>query len=98
MAASSKALGDLHALFAQYWADMMVRTDETGKKLPLSASEAAVLRAFLKDNNVQADVDGNKELGELEQQLRDATKGTVSDSELEGIMDDFMRVNNMGIQ
>lgn len=62
MAAKSSTLGTLHELFAQYWLDQMNREvevyDNEGevvgyKKQPLSAAEAAVLRAFLKDNNVR---------------------------------------------
>ena len=47
MAAKSSTLGTLHELFAQYWLDQMQRVDEeTGRAVPLSAAEAAVLRAW----------------------------------------------------
>lgn len=91
MAASSAELGSLHQLFTTYWMDMMSRTDEDGRKVPLSAAEAAVLRAFLKDNNVQAEVDTGKELGELGRELRAATQGTVTEAELDAIMSDFQQ-------
>lgn len=98
MAATSQTLGQLHALFAQYWMDMMGRTDEDGKSIPLSASEAAVLRAFLKDNNVQADPDETKELGALAAELRAATKGSVSDGELDHILQDFASFSGSSVQ
>lgn len=90
MAAKSDTLGTLHALFADYWMDQMKRTDEDGKIIPLSAAEAAVLRAFLKDNNVQADPTDNNDIKDLSQQLRTATAGTVDTSELDSILDSFM--------
>lgn len=93
MAASSSLLGNLHELFAAYWLDQMQRTDEDGKHVPLSAAEAAVLRAFLKDNNVQADPDDTGDVRELSKQLRAATEGTVSENELDAVMAEFMATN-----
>lgn len=90
MAATSSLLGNLHELFAQYWLEQMGRKDEDGKPVPLTAAEAAVLRAFLKDNNVQADPSEDGDVRELTKHLRDATQGTVSEKELDGIFDDFM--------
>lgn len=55
----------------------------------ISAAEQAVLRAFLKDNGVQADQSGNKELEQLAGDLKKATAGIVTDEEMAGIMDDF---------
>lgn len=91
MAAKSSTLGTLHELFAQYWMDQMQRTDEDGKIIPLSAAEAAVLRAFLKDNNVQADPADDGDVKDLAKELRRATEGTVTDSELDTIINDFQR-------
>lgn len=92
MAAKSDTLGTLHELFAAYWMDQMTRKDEaTGKTIPLSAAEAAVLRAFLKDNNVQADPAANADVQGLAASLKAATEGTVTGSELDGILDEFMR-------
>lgn len=98
MAAKSSTLGELHELFAQYWHDQMNRQEEIRdddgcvigtRKIPLSAAEAAVLRAFLKDNNVQADPDSDGDVRDLANNLRAATKGSVTDAELEGILDTF---------
>lgn len=100
MAAKSSALGTLHELFTQYWLDQMNREEEvyngdgevTGtRKVPLSAAEAAVLRAFLKDNNVQADPADDGDVKDLAKELRKATDGTVTDSELDSIINDFQR-------
>lgn len=90
MAAKSSTLGTLHELFAQYWLDQMQRVDpETGLVVPLSAAEAAVLRAFLKDNNVQADPADDGDIKSLSKSLRAATEGTVQESELDAIINDF---------
>ncbi|QPB11249.1 hypothetical protein [Providencia phage PSTNGR1] len=92
MAAKSSTLGTLHELFAQYWLDQMQRVDEeTGRLIPLSAAEAAVLRAFLKDNNVQADPADDGDIKALSKSLRSATEGTVGESELDAIINDFQR-------
>lgn len=98
MAAKSSTLGNLHELFAQYWLDQMHREvevmDNDGnvvgtKPLPLSAAEAAVLRAFLKDNNVQADPADDGDIKALSKSLRAATEGTVSENELDDIIGQF---------
>lgn len=99
MAATSNTLGSLHELFAQYWLDQMNRIEDVynaegtvigTRKIPLTAAEAAVLRAFLKDNNVQADPDAGDDVKDLAANLRAATEGTVTGSELDGILDAFM--------
>lgn len=99
MAATSNTLGSLHELFAQYWLDQMNRVEDvynadgqlTGsRKIPLTAAEAAVLRAFLKDNNVQADPDAGDDVKDLAANLRAATVGTVTGNELDSIISDFM--------
>lgn len=93
MAASEGMMGNLHAMFAQYLMDCMTRkgTDEAGEEydIPMTAAEAAVLRAFLKDNNIQADPDGSKDVAALSAGLAAATKGTVSADEMQAIFDDF---------
>lgn len=93
MAASEKTMGLLHEMFAQYLMECMTRkgTDEDGKEypIPMTAAEAAVLRAFLKDNNIQADPDASTDIKALDAALRIATDGTVSDAEMQAIMDDF---------
>ncbi|MNO88118.1 hypothetical protein D3C76_795550 [compost metagenome] len=91
MAASSERLGGLHDLFTAYWEMRMTQAMESDPELriPMSAAEHAVVRAFLKDNGVQADVSGNKELEKLAGDLKAATQGIVTDDEMQGIMDDF---------
>lgn len=97
MAASSDRLGGLHEMFTAYWEARMrqmtegVEDEETGKivRIPLSAAELAVLRAFLKDNNVTADPADDKGLKDLAGELAAATKGVVAQSELDDIMANF---------
>ncbi len=91
MAATSDRLGGLHELFTGYWEGRMRQASHPDPELciPISAAELAVLRAFLKDNGVQADPTGDKELQTLADELASATKGVVSSNELAGIMDDF---------
>lgn len=93
MAASEKTMGALHEMFAQYLMDCMTRTgmDERGRKypIPMTAAEAAVLRAFLKDNNIQADPDASTDIKALSAGLAAATAGTVSPEEMQAIFDDF---------
>lgn len=93
MAASEKVMGKLHEMFAQYLMDCMTRTgtDEDGREydIPMTAAEAAVLRAFLKDNNIQADPDASTDIKALSAGLARATEGTVSADEMQAIFDDF---------
>lgn len=93
MAASEKTMGSLHEMFAQYLMDCMTRTgtDEDGREytIPMTAAEAAVLRAFLKDNNIQADPDASTDIKKLSAGLAAATAGTVSADEMQAIFDDF---------
>lgn len=91
MAASSDRLGNLHALFTQYWEVRMQEAvhEDPEQRVPLSSSELAVLRAFLKDNGVQADPTGDKELQQLAGELKQATQGVVTGNELDDIMRDF---------
>lgn len=103
MAATSNTLGKLHELFAQYWMDRMLVeeaiTNAEGevvgtRKVPLNAAEASVLRAFLKDNNVTADPDSNKDVEALGAALKIATQGEVPAGELDAILADFQ--NTLG--
>ncbi len=93
MAASSERLGGLHEMFTRYWEMRMEQAmdKDPETRVPMSAAEHAVVRAFLKDNGVQADVTGNKELEALSEDLREATKGVVTTGEFDDIMDDFRR-------
>jgi hypothetical protein len=95
MAASEKLLGQLHEKFALYLMSLMDQfvLDDEGNKvpIPMSAAEAAVLRAFLKDNNIQADPDASADIKALEAQMRVAVGDTVSKEEMDAIMADFER-------
>lgn len=101
MAASTERLGNLHGLFTIYWEgriQLALHTDPEVRQ-GISAAEWAVIRAFLKDNGVQAEIPGNKALDELTAELKAATQGVVSDNELSAIMDDFnAMMPKIGIQ
>lgn len=91
MSASSERLGGLHEMFTRYWEMRMEQAMHSDPELRvgMSAAEHAVVRAFLKDNGVQADVTGNKELEALSEELKLATRGVVSGGEMDDIMADF---------
>lgn len=89
MAASADRLGGLHQLFTQYWEHRFevaeLRFDDENY-LPLTAAELAVLRAFLKDNNITAEPGGDKDLARLGENLAKELKGSVNQAELDDIM------------
>ncbi len=93
MAASEKLMGQLHAKFAEYLMGLMDQKgiDENGEEyhIPMTAAEAAVLRAFLKDNNIQADPDASADIKVLGAGLAKATNGVVSKEEMDQIMSEF---------
>lgn len=90
MAAPSAKLGLLHELFAEYCISLLTQTDENGRKLLPSAAESAVVRAFLKDNNVQADPDAANDVRDVanfaKQAMMDAGLDTA---EIDQIANDF---------
>ena len=93
MSASSDRLGGLHEMFTQYWEMRLKQAVDPDPELRvgMSAAEHAVVRAFLKDNGVQADPTGDKEMEALAADLKQATKGIVTSNEMDAIMDDFRR-------
>lgn len=86
MAASNKRLGELHELFTEYLVSLLNRKDEDGAILGPTAAESAVIRAFLKDNNIQGDVDESRALQSMTNNLRESLGQDVSDDEFESIM------------
>lgn len=100
MAASEARLGKLHEMFTEYLMSLMTRTgrDEHGEAfaIPMTAAEAAVLRAFLKDNNIQADPDASTDVRVLEAALNKAVDGTVTQAEMDAIMEDFSQFTGVG--
>lgn len=100
MAASEKIMGQLHEQFAHYLMSLMNQTgtDDEGNeyKIPMTAAEAAVLRAFLKDNNIQADPDASTDIRALDAQLRKATDGSVTGAEMDAIMEEFRNISAVG--
>jgi hypothetical protein len=92
MAASSDRLGGLHEMFTRYWEHRFeaaeLSFDDEGY-IPLTSNDLAVLRAFLKDNNVTAEPGGDKDLARLGEQLAKDLKGSgVNQVELDAIMED----------
>lgn len=95
MAASSERLGGLHAMFTSYW-EMRFKAAELKfddeEYIPLTANDLAVLRAFLKDNNITAEPGGDKELGLLGSKLAESLKSSgVNQKELDVILEDANR-------
>lgn len=92
MAAKSKTLGTLHELFAQYFVNLMQnpRLDEHGVALPMPAAELAVIRAFLKDNNVTADPDAANDVKDVANEARKAmAEAGIDVHEIDRIAEDF---------
>ncbi|QIN95114.1 hypothetical protein A2_00420 [Pseudomonas phage BIM BV-45] len=91
MAASSDRLGGLHAMFTAYWEHRFAAAELTFEDegyIPLTSNDLAVVRAFLKDNNITAEPGGDKDLARLGEQLARDLKGSVNQDELAGIMDE----------
>ena len=92
MAATSDRLGSLHAAFTKYWEhrlEVMDLSMEDENWIPFTSADAAVLRAFLKDNNITAEPGGDKELAALGETLKRELRGSgVSKQELDDIMND----------
>lgn len=91
MAASSDRLGGLHAMFTAYWEHRFAAAELTFEDegyIPLTSNDLAVVRAFLKDNNITAEPGGDKDLARLGEQLARDLKGSVNQDELAGIMEE----------
>lgn len=93
MAATEKALGNLHAKLAEVLSEALDGTEiegyedpDTGEivgasKMPPSASIMTVAAKFLKDNEITADVEQNDQLQSLRDKLnakKEALKGKAS--------------------
>lgn len=91
MAASSSRLGSLHDAFTKYWEHRLEVADypmEDERWIPFTSADAAVLRAFLKDNNITAEPGGDKEVAALGEKLKRELGGDVNQAELDAIMAD----------
>lgn len=92
MAATSDKLGSLHNRFALYWEHRFnaaeLNFDDEGY-IPLTANDLAVLRAFLKDNNITAEPGGDRELGLLGSKLASDLAGAgINQAELDKVLED----------
>jgi len=79
-------------MFTKYWEHRFEAAekefDDEGY-IPLTSNDLAVLRAFLKDNNVTAEPGGDKDLARLGEALAKDLKGSgVNQAELDAIMED----------
>lgn len=91
MAASDTELGEVHKALTQWALEaLQARDKDTGRSL-LTASEAAVIRAFLKDNDIQAPPGANKDLDDLRAKLASQGRGPKVDPTLDGLADGFMQ-------
>jgi hypothetical protein len=85
MAANEKTLGAVHEALAT-WATSRIKGDtgvidnETGQELrvPLTAAEAGVIRAFLNDNKITCAPSDDNALGKLEKALREKQQARIA--------------------
>lgn len=95
MAAPAARLGLLHELFTEFQISLLTRTwtdPETGITEPVypSASEMAVIRAFLKDNNTTADPDAANDVKDVANFAKQALKDAgIDTAEMDLIAKDF---------
>ena len=71
MAASDKTLGALHAAVATALTEVIQGTEVEGVRVPAPAPYFGAAIAFLKNNNITADVTTNDELSALQKALAD---------------------------
>ncbi len=99
MAASSDRLGGLHDAFTAYWEHRLevskLEMDDE-RWVPFTAADAAVVRAFLKDNNITAEPGGDKDLAALGDKLKREVGGAVNQDELDKIMNDARAFMGLG--
>ncbi len=99
MAASSSRLGSLHDAFTRYWEHRLEVSEldmSDERWVPFTAADAAVVRAFLKDNNITAEPGGDKDLAKLGEKLKQEVGGTVDQAELDKIMNDARQFMGLG--
>jgi hypothetical protein len=94
--AVNKQLDTLHEMLVEYLMGRLqssMRKDEDGNILaPMPAAELSVLRQFLKDNGIAADVDHADDLIALQEQLKneksEAERKSIMDAAIRSIADD----------
>lgn len=91
MSASNERLGNLHALFTAYWEIRFAQASHAvaDERIPMTAAELSVVRAFLKDNSIFGDVDASGDLDDLAKKLKGQLTGSVTSDELDDIMSRF---------
>ena len=95
MAASDRALGELHKLVAESLAeDLAKAADIEDDALRIACIEKARAQAitFLKNNNITADIESNDDLRKLKEQLAER-RGTSRRAELSEAMRQFETMN-----
>lgn len=93
MAASEAELGRVHSLMAQ-WCTARLTDSEN----PVSASEMAVIRAFLKDNDITADASQNEELQAMTAALQRRKSKKLTMADLEKAAMDFVDMDGAPLQ
>lgn len=99
MAASSSRLGSLHDAFTRYWEHRLEVSEldmSDERWVPFTAADAAVVRAFLKDNNITAEPGGDKDLAKLGERLKQEVGGAVEEAELDAIIKDARAYMGLG--
>ena len=94
MAASEKKLGELHEAVATAFTEQVagfVETDEEGREKVIRPSPALLgaAVAFLKNNNITADAEGNEKLRELGAALKARREKRVPQTALDQAADAF---------
>lgn len=92
MAATDKALGDLHKQVAETLTEVVkVGTDDDGNPVPPPAAYLGAAIAFLKNNNITADVTTNAALSELSEALKRRAQKRTPDADLIAASEAFSR-------
>jgi hypothetical protein len=94
MAASDKALGQLHEAVANAFAEQVQgyrETDAEGNEKTIRPSPALLGAAvtFLKNNNITADPEGNKALRNLNEKLEARRNKAIPQASLDAAAEDF---------
>ena len=102
MAASDKTLGALHEAVATALSEQVKgyeeQTDEGTKLVRPSPALLGAAIAFLKNNNITADVEDNSALRELGKALKARRNRKLPQAELDAAADHFAQVNGMQLQ
>lgn len=91
MAANDTELGLVHAALAKWALEALAARDPQTNRSLLTAAEASVIRAFLKDNDISAPPGVNKDLDDLRRKLQGQGRGPKVDPVLDGLGDGVLQ-------